>query len=186
MLAAYGHTVVREFPPERFFEEKLHRSLSASVLLNARIPAFTAELGTGHQPDPAIVEAACAGTRNVLRWAGMLTDGQEAVGNQAVARTDYPVRRRQAPRVDRACVVRHLLQAGDPVGVGDPVAEICDIWGRPLESSPVRSEDEGFVLGRCHGIFFYPGDALYTLAVRDDTPVVGPYPSTAAGMVAEP
>src|SRR5438552_15010298 len=77
MLQAYGHTIVGEFPPRRYLEEGLHRSLSASVLLGAGIPAFTAELGPGGPPSDSVVAAAVAGTRNVMRWAGMLNGPSE-------------------------------------------------------------------------------------------------------------
>jgi hypothetical protein len=40
----------------------------------------------------------------------------------------------------------------------------------------VRAEADGFVVGRSHGIYFYPGQTLFTLAIRDDAPLVAPYP----------
>ncbi len=84
MIQAYGHTVVNEFPAEKYIDEKLHRSTSGAALLVGGIPSFTVELGTGLMPDPAIVAAAAAGTRNVLRWAGMLEgDPEPIIGDQA-------------------------------------------------------------------------------------------------------
>ena len=63
MTAAYGHTVVNEFPLEKHIDNKLHRSTSGAVLLAGQIPAFTVELSTGHMPDPVVVAASVAGTR---------------------------------------------------------------------------------------------------------------------------
>jgi predicted deacylase len=176
MLRAYGHTIIAEFPAEKYIDEKLHRSTSGATLLVGRIPAFTVELGTGHMPDPAIVAAAAAGTRNVMRWAGMLDDDLEPIEGLQVVDPGFPVRRRQTPRVEQACVVRHLVAPGDLVQVGDPVAEVRDIWGRPLDDGLLRSECDGFVIGRSHGIYFYPGNAVLGMAVRDDAPLVAPYP----------
>jgi predicted deacylase len=176
MLRAYGHTVVNEFPVEKYIDEKLHRSTSAAALLLADIPAFTAELGGGLVPDPAIVAAACAGTRNVMRWAGMLDGDPEPIEGIQVVDPGFPVRRRGTPRAKEACVILHLVQAGDRVQVGDPVAEVRDIWGRPLGDGLLRSEYDGFVIGRSHGIYFYPGDAIMSMAIRDDAPLVAPYP----------
>jgi hypothetical protein len=31
-------------------------------------------------------------------------------------------------------------------------------------------------MGRSHGIYFYPGDAVLGMAIRDDAPLVAPYP----------
>ena len=176
MIRAYGHTVINEFPVEKYVDEKLHRSTSGSVLLVGRIPSFTVELGTGHLPDPAIVMASAAGTRNVMRWAGLLDGDAEPIAGIKIIDPGFPVRRRGAPRVSEACVVLHRVEAGDRVQVGDPLAEVRDIWGRPLGDGLLRSEYDGFVIGRRHGIYFYPGDEALALAIRDDAPIVAPYP----------
>jgi len=176
MLRAYGHTTVNEFSVDKYIDQKLHRSTSAAALLLARIPAFTVELGTGHMPDRSIVAAAAAGTRNVLRWAGMLRGEPENIEGIKVVEPGFPVRRFRAPRVNEPCVALHLVEAGDVVGIGDPVAELRDVWGRLLENGLLRSEYDGVVLGRAHGIYYYPGNALFSLAIRDDAALVAPYP----------
>ena len=176
MIRAYGHTVINEFPVEKYVDEKLHRSTSGSVLLVGHIPSFTVELGTGHMPDPRIVAASVAGTRNVMRWAGMLDGAPEPIQGIKIVDPEFPVRRRTAPRVDQACVVIHLVEAGDMVKVGDPLAEVRDVWGRPVGEGVLRSEYDGFVIGRQHGIYRYPGEAVLALGIRDDAPIVGPYP----------
>ena len=176
MLRAYGHTTVNEFSVDKYIDLKLHRSTSAAALLLAKIPAFTVELGTGHMPDWAIVSAAGAGTRNVLRWAGMLAGEGEKIEGIKVVDPGFPVRRFRAPLVKEACVALHLVEGGDLLAIGDPVADLLDIWGRPLEGGLLRSEHDGVVLGRSHGIYYYPGNALFSLAVRDDAALVGPYP----------
>jgi predicted deacylase len=176
MLRAFGITVVTEFPSEKYIDEKLHRSTSGAALLLARIPAFTAELGGGRMPDPAIIAAAVAGTRNVMRWAGMLGGEPEPIEGITVVDPGFPVHRRNTPRVDEACVVLHLVEGGDLVNAGDPVAEVRDIWGRPLGDGLLRAATDGLVLGRSPGIYYYPGDAVLGMAVRDEAPLIGSYP----------
>jgi len=176
MLQAYGHTVINEFPPEKYIEKKLHRSTSGAALLVGRIPAFTVELGSGEMPDPAIVAASAAGTRNVMRWAGMLDDAAELIQGIKVVEPGFPVRRRGTPRVEEACVVLHLVAPGDLVNEGDPVAEVRDVWGRPVGEGVLRSEYDGVVVGRSHGIYYYPGDPILGMAVRDEAALTAPYP----------
>ena len=179
MVTAYGQTVVNEYPAETYIRENLHRTASGSVLQKNRLPAFTAELGTGLVPDPVIVQAACAGTRNVMRWAGMLDDDPEAIEDIRVIRPGYPVRRMRTPRVPEACIVHHLVAPGTRVGKGDVVAEMWDIWGRPVGNGVIRSSQEGIVLGRAHGVYFYPGQPILTMAVRDGGSLTAPYPDEA-------
>jgi predicted deacylase len=78
--------------------------------------------------------------------------------------------------VHEACVALHLVQSGDIIHAGDPVAELRDVWGRPLGDGLLRSEYDGFVMGRSHGIYFYPGDSVLCMAIRDEAPLLAPYP----------
>jgi predicted deacylase len=99
MIRAYGHTVITEFPVEKYIDEKLHRSTSGAALLVSHIPSFTVELGTGDMPDPRIIRASVAGTRNVLRWAGMLDGDREPITGIKVVEPGFRVRRMMTPRV---------------------------------------------------------------------------------------
>lgn len=176
MIDAFGLSVVNEFPARKYVSEKLHRSVSGAALNLARIPAITVELGTGLVPDPAIVAAGVAGVRNVLRWAGMLPGEPEPIRNVPVIRPGYPARRRMHPRVPTSCIVRHLVRPGDILRAGDPVAEMRDIYGRPIGQGIVRTEFDGWVIGFHHGIVYYPNTAIAVMAVRDDEPLVAQYP----------
>jgi predicted deacylase len=176
MMMAYGHTIVTEYPAKYYIKQDLHRSTTGAALLVGGIPSFTVELGTGLMPDPAMVAASVAGTRNVLRWAGMLGGAMEPITGIQVVDPGFRTRRSSGPRVEEACVALHLVESGDIVRKGDPVAELMDVWGRPLPSSPLRSDHDGFVIAREHGIYFYPGDTVVYLSIRDEDPVVAPYP----------
>ncbi len=127
-------------------------------------------------PEPAIVEAAAAGTRNVLRWAGMLDGPAEPIEGVDIPRPGYRVRWTGAVRVEQACVVLHLVQPGDIVRAGDPLCETRDVWGRPVGEGVLRAAHDGFVIGHEHGIYHYPGDTVVYIAIPDDAPVVAPYP----------
>ncbi len=176
MLLAYGHTIVNEFPAEKYVDNDLHRSTSGAALLTGRIPAFTVELGTGHMPEPSIVRASAAGTRNVLRWAGMLDGEMEPINGIKLVKPGFAVRRTVSLRTEVPCIGLHLKEAGDAVAAGEPVAELRDVWGRSLPESPLCAEHDGFVMGRGYGIYYYPGDTVIYMAMRDEEPLIGPYP----------
>ena len=176
MCAAYGHSVVCEFPVERYLDEKLHRSTTSAAINVAHIPALTAELGTGHMPDPNIVRASVTGLRNVLRWADMLPGNPEPITGIKVVDPGFPCRHRGVARVPQSCIVHHLVEPGDVVQVGDPLVEMRDIWGRSAGEGVLRSENEGWVIGRTHGIVFYPTQATVWMAIRDEGAMVAPYP----------
>jgi uncharacterized protein len=69
-----------------------------------------------------------------------------------------------------------LVGSGDLVQASDPAAEVRDVWGRPLGDSLLCSEYDGFVIGRSHGIYYYPGSAVLDMAIRDEAPLIAPYP----------
>ena len=176
MIAAYGHAIVQEMPAKKYLARKLERSTTAAASNLLRIPALTMELGTGHLPDPAIVRASAAGLRNILRWAEMLPGDREPITGIAVPNPGFPCRRLGTPRTTAPCVVHHLLQPGDLVQKGQPVAEVRDIWGRPTAEKVLTSDYDGWIIARSHGIIYYPGTEVYGMAVRDPLPPVQPYP----------
>ena len=176
MCRAYGHSILNEMGCDAYLDDKLHRSTTGAAVNVARIPALTMELGTGHMPDPAIVRACLAGLKNVLRWAGMLDGESEPITGIKIVDPGYPCRRRGTPRLTVPCIVRHLVEPGDQVSKGDPIAELRDIWGRPVGEKILRSDYDGWIMGRTHGIVHYPGTEVCGMGVRDDLPTVLPYP----------
>lgn len=174
MARAYGHTLIGDYSVNKYIDEKLHRSTTASIAMLAGIPALTAELSSSFTPSSEIVNASVSGLRNVLRWAGMLPGDPETITGIKIVDPGYPTRRRSVARVPQSCIVHHLKEPGDPVKVGDPLVEMRDAWGRVL--GVLTSEYDGFVITRPRGILYYPGEATMLLAIRDNEPLVGEYP----------
>lgn len=174
MLKAFGHTIINEYPVEKYIDEDLHRSTSGAALLIGRIPAFTVELGSGLIPVQAYVDAAVVGTRNVLRWGGLLDGKMESIDDITLVDPGFPIRRSRALRVDQPCVVIHHSKSGDLVNAGDRLAYMCDIWGRRIGT--VEAEHDGVVISPAYGIYYSPGQTVVYMAIRDDMPLIGPYP----------
>ncbi len=178
MLAAFGMTIINEFASADYLKKNLHRSVSGAALNTAHIPSFTAELGGYLTVDPAIVNATVSGIRNVMRWAGMLQGPAEPLTTIRPIVLGYPLRRTQHPFVPASGIVHYLVKAGDMLNMGDPVARLTDIFGRPIgdEDGLIRSELSGVVLALLHGAICYQNDALLSLAIRDDSDLVLPFP----------
>ncbi|HVO71475.1 MAG TPA: succinylglutamate desuccinylase/aspartoacylase family protein [Aggregatilineaceae bacterium] len=174
MLGALGLTTVNEFPSDKYLKSNLHRSVSGSALNRARIPAITIEIGGERTVNTLHVQAVITGIRNVMRWAGMLPGPAEPMPNVPVIKPGYPVRRTSHPHVSEACIVHYLVQPGDKLKAGDPVARMVDIYGRPAgtDGGLLRTSFDGFVLGLFSRIAFYPNEAILGLAVRDDSELV--------------
>lgn len=176
MIDAFGFTVINEFPVEKYVDQDLHRSTSGAALLVGRVPAFTVELGVGPVPEMAITTAGIVATRNVLRWAGMLDSDPEPITTIKRLEPGYAVRRTEAVRCPESCILLPRVDAGDMVQVDDVLADMVDIWGKPLGAGVLTSPYDGFVWTRPHGIYTYPGQTAVGMAIRDDKPLIGPYP----------
>lgn len=177
LARAFGIPVVNEYPAKRYLKSKLHRSTAGAALHAAGIPAITPELGMGGDVDPLALRAGTAGIHNVLVWAEMLPDQPQAIDWIPQPNLGYPVRRQPHPRAPRSGVVHKLVRPGDTVLAGDPVAELRDIWGRPLgEHGLLRTEHDGWVINLRAGVAAYPHRAVMDLAVRDDAPLVEAWP----------
>ncbi len=179
LLTTFGHTIVNEFVSAEYLKKNLHRSVSGAALNTARIPAFTVELGGYMTIDPAIVAAAATGVRNVMRHVGMLDDEPEPITGIRVLNPGFSVRRMMHPYAPESGIVHYLVKSGDPVTAGDPIAQLSDIYGRPIgpRDGQVASEHDGYVLGLNVGAVCYQHDPLLSLAVRDNGDLVLPFPS---------
>lgn len=176
MLAAFGMPIVNEFPSKKYLNQKLHRSVSGAVLNKGRIPAFTVELGSYNHVDIPARDGAVVGCRNVMRWAGMLSSEKEAMPAIPQPDVDFAVRRLMHPRVPHSGVVQHMVDTGDIVKAGDPVARLTDIWGRGIgaEDGILRTEHDGYVVGLLGGTVYYENEPCIWLSVRDDTEMLIP------------
>jgi predicted deacylase len=81
-----------------------------------------------------------------------------------------------APYTREASVIPPLCEPGDLIEKGQPIAEVRDIYGRPIGEKVLYSEYDGWVIARSHGVIYYPGQEVYGLAIRDELPTVQPYP----------
>jgi predicted deacylase len=125
---AFGFTPVNGSGVERTVEEGLHRSLSGACMNAARIPAFTAELGSDYIVESEVVDAAVVGVRNVMRELGMLGDDREDVPHVAEVPRDFPVRRTSLSSPVSG-LLRKRVEPGEVVREGEAVAEVTDSFG---------------------------------------------------------
>jgi len=178
MLAAFGFPIINEFSSTEYLKKNLHRSVSGSVLNRARRPAFTVELGSYLHVDMRVRDAAVTGLRNVMRWAGMLPGDPEPLPHIPWPKVDFPVRRLMHPRVPTSGIITHLVDTGDVIRAGQPVARLTDIFGRSIgpDSGLLRTEFDGYVVGRMQGTVYYENDPVLWLSVRDDSDRLVPYP----------
>ncbi len=178
MLEAFGMPIINEFPSAEYLKKNLHRSVSGAVLNRAGKPSFTVELGGYLQVNLQARNAAVVGLRNVMRWAGMLPGQHEPMPPIPYTRVDYPVRRMMHPRAPQSGIVTHLVDAGDIIKKGDPVARLTDIHGRPLgpDDGLLRTEHDGYVVGRMQGTVYYENEPVLWLSVRDHSELLIPYP----------
>ncbi|MEP7288770.1 MAG: succinylglutamate desuccinylase/aspartoacylase family protein [Chloroflexota bacterium] len=179
MLAAFGHTIVNEYASAEYLKMNLHRSVSGAAFNVARIPAFTAELGGFMSVDQSMVMAAVSGIRNVMRWAGMLAGDPEPILGIKIMNPGYPIRRMLHPVAPASGICSYYVKAGDTIAAGDPIARLTDIYGRPLGSDDglVLTRHDGIVLGVSVGAVCYKNEPLLSLAIRDDSELVLPFPS---------
>jgi predicted deacylase len=178
LARAFGLPVVNEYPARKYLRSKLHRSTAGAAVHVAGIPAITPELGMGGDVEPLALRAGIAGIHNALVWAQMLRDEPVAIDWVPQPDLGYPVRREGHPRPKQAGVVHKLVRPGETVRAGQPVAELRDIWGRPLgdDGGLLRTAHDGWVINLRSGVAAYPNNVIMDLAIRDDEPLVEPWP----------
>ena len=156
--------------------QELHRSTTGAALQELRLPAFTVELG-GHTiaADPN-VSAAVVGIRNVMRWAGMLDDPAEAMPPLPMPPDGRTRRRDDGPYPSHAGILDYKAAPGDHIPAGGVVAEIHDLWGRPVGEGVVRTTADSWIIGLEDGILAYPGAAIAHVGLVDEGSLVEAWP----------
>jgi predicted deacylase len=174
MVKAFGLPVVNEFIGERYVKQKLHRSTSGIALNEKRIPAFTVELGPSDFIDPNALESCKVGIINVLKWAGMLEGEIEQITCVPVPEVSYEVRRENTPKAPESGLVQFRVRPGDLVKKGEIIAVLTDIFGR--QTQEIASLHDGWIMSLHSGLVIYKGQTVANTAIRDEDPLVVPFP----------
>ena len=176
MIESYGMLVCAEFPANKYLKEKLHRSVSGSTFNSLGIPAFTAELGENRVINPQVVAGSIKGTKNVLKSVSMLEGPMEEITEFPVPKPSERIRRFDHPRAKHAGIIRFLIQPGDYVVKGQPIARFTDILGRPLDDGFIRTDYDGYVLALQSQMTVHPNEAIAEMGIKDEYPLVVPIP----------
>jgi len=179
MCAAYGHSVVNEFRSKNTWTKSctVRRRPPRSTWRASRRSPLSWAAGNARS---AIVRASAAGLRNVMRWAGMLPGEMEPIAGIRVVAPGFPCRRRAVGRVPQPCIVHHLVEPGD-LSSGRSARRNARRLGRPVGEGVLRSEYDGWIISRTHGVVRYPGEATFSMAIRDDSEMVGRIRTTIQG-----
>ncbi|MHA2156257.1 MAG: succinylglutamate desuccinylase/aspartoacylase family protein [Candidatus Hodarchaeales archaeon] len=177
MVESFGMLVCAEFPANKYLKKKLHRSVSGSTFNSLRIPAFTAELGENRFLVPEVISGSVKGTRNVLKWAGMLEGPIEEITEFPVPKPKERARRFDHPRVKRSGIIRFIVKPGDIVTKGQLIAKITDIFGRPLDDGYIRTEYDGVMVSLQTELTVYPNDTIAEMGIKDEYPLLAKMPS---------
>ncbi|MCO8243345.1 MULTISPECIES: succinylglutamate desuccinylase/aspartoacylase family protein [unclassified Haladaptatus] len=170
LVDAYDFPVINEYAAEEYVEQDLQRSTAGAALNNAGIPSFTVELGGFEVVEEDTREKGVVGLLNVMRELDMLPGDPEPTGLDTPV--DFPVKRAVHPHTDTAGIVRHRVEPGDAFEESDVIADIVTPHGE--SKATVKTDHDGYVVGRYHGVAAYENDPVTSLAVRDDGDLVVP------------
>ena len=174
MVEAFGALVCTEFPAKKYLKMKLHRSVSGATLNSLRILAFTAELGENNVVNPQVVAGSVKGTKNVLKHVGMLDGPIETITEFPIPTPKEQLRRSSHPRTKHSGIIQFLVNPGDQVKKGEPIATITDILGRKLGDGYIRTNYDGYIVALRSEMTVYQNNYIAEMGIKDDVPVVVP------------
>jgi len=104
----------------------------------AGVASFSAEMGESRRVSTEVVPIGVRGVHNVLRHLGMEDGEPEVPETRRVFRTISLIHATEGGGL------RWLAELGDEVAFQQPIAEVCDVFGQPIEAlvAPV----DGFIL----------------------------------------
>lgn len=162
---AFGFAQVRGSIAERTLQEDLHRSLTGACTNEARVPAFTAELGSDYIVETDFVEAAVVGVRNVMRELGMIGGEMEDVPHVGGVPDGFPTRRTSLSSPVSG-LLRSRVDPGELVREGEAVAEVTDSFGETKHV--VKARRDGWVTSFQLGMGVEEGSIVCYYAERTE------------------
>lgn len=182
LASAFPFPTVTEYPAEEYLEENLQRSTAGAALNGAGIPSVTVELGGHSVVDEQLRRAGVAGVYAAMAAFDMFEreppDVEDATSGTTdfegehglVSPVDYDVRRAVHPRTEAAGLVRHRVEPGEVLEEGDPVADLVTPTGERIDV--IETDHDGYVISRNEGLAVFEGDAVASMAVRDEGDLV--------------
>lgn len=144
--------------------EDIHRTLSHS-LIQADIPALTLELGEPYIVNETNIQYGIGSIWNILAFLGMTVE-------KGGKKFSYPLHPLYGNRIlyylDRpACttsgIIRFLIEPGQMVIKGRPLAKVFNAFGKLLET--LKAESDGIVLGHTDSSVVFPGMKVMAFGV---------------------
>jgi predicted deacylase len=120
--------MARVFGIGYILDERGPKGQLAQAAPDKGIPTIDPELGGCHGWDETSVQKGIKGVQNVLRYYGFL-DGDPEIPEQQVV-----VRKFQGIENDRGGFIKYRAKMYDLLEYRDPVADICDAFGRTVET----------------------------------------------------
>lgn len=166
LAEAFDLPIIREYDIDVQEEYDLQRSFECAAVNAAGVPAITPELGSPHVIEEPYLDAAVHGIHNVMHELDMLPGTPKANDTELDSPVEFPVKRVDGPVTDVPGIVRHRVDVNDRVEPGDPIADIVTPHGEV--KTTIETEEEGYILGRRHGVATYENDILVSMATRDN------------------
>ena len=146
------------FPIDQIFDNIAYPGVLHNALINAGIPAFTAEIGAPRILDPDMIPLFVEGTMNVLKHHGIIAGPMGRTGkdtNIFVANSAHPV------LASRGGFVEVLVALNDKVEAGQKVAVQRNAFGEVI--AEYTSGVSGEVLAHRTDATSEPGNMLLTV-----------------------
>jgi len=146
------------FPIDQIFDNIAYPGVLPNALINAGIPAFTAEIGAPRILDPDMIPLFVEGTMNVLKHHGIIAGPMGRTGkdtNIFVANSAHPV------LASRGGFVEVLVALNDKVEAGQKVAVQRNAFGEVI--AEYTSGVSGEVLAYRTDATSEPGNMLLTV-----------------------
>jgi len=141
---------------------EIEKSLTYS-LLKQDIPAFTLELGESYVVNEKNIELGVKAVWNILASLGMVEQEEsfdyqigEDMKNKTLNYSDEPVSHTSG-------IIRFLVNPGDIVKKGHPIAKIYNAFGKLLET--LNAENDGIILGLSDSSVAFPGVPVMSLGI---------------------
>jgi predicted deacylase len=139
------------------------KSLSAVLINEAKIPAFTVELGGTKVISEPFVRAGVSGIKNILKYLDMI-DYPKYWESETKIKTSKRLKLVEYVTCNESGIIKFLVRPGQKVKENKPLAKIKDVLGRTRDI--VTAPVDCYVIACADTAVSFPGSFLFLLAAE--------------------
>ncbi|MFH1314810.1 MAG: succinylglutamate desuccinylase/aspartoacylase family protein [Candidatus Uhrbacteria bacterium] len=160
----FGVTVTYDAETEGYRKYKLDKTLTASLINRANVPAYVVEIGGPNSLVEGLIRVGTKGVKNILADLQMIQlDGPPTVHDSKI-KTKARLEQLKEISTNESGLIEYGVKPGDRVVAGQELVQIKNVLGKTEEI--IRAPEDCYIISLADTAISFPGNQVITAATE--------------------